>query len=250
MSNYYIYRITDLYLNKHYYGSRKPKSNRLPEDDLGVHYFSSSRDSEFINEQHANPARFKYKVIHRNLSALDANRLECKYHEKFDVARNPSFYNKCRQTSSKWMCTKDTGILISKAMQNGAAKRVSETHKRLHKLGILSKSGENNPRHGDHRTYIEIYGEERAKLLKDKQSEFRCGSGNSRANTWKFTSPIGEEFVIVGECKKFCKTYNLVMSQLKRHLGCIVPQPKQNKINSPEWEKVLNTIGWKLEKIK
>ena len=43
---YYVYRITNKLLNKHYYGSRGSKIE--PKLDLGIKYFSSSTDKNFI----------------------------------------------------------------------------------------------------------------------------------------------------------------------------------------------------------
>lgn len=45
---YFVYRITHLLKNKHYYGSKTAKNSHL--DMLGTIYFSSSFDKEFIKE--------------------------------------------------------------------------------------------------------------------------------------------------------------------------------------------------------
>ena len=47
---HYLYRITNLVENKYYYGIRTSR-NTLPQDDLGVKYFSSSTDKTFISNQ-------------------------------------------------------------------------------------------------------------------------------------------------------------------------------------------------------
>ena len=54
--NYYVYRITNTVLNKHYYGYRSCKID--PKEDLGKKYFSSSRDKEFIKDQKQNPLNY------------------------------------------------------------------------------------------------------------------------------------------------------------------------------------------------
>jgi hypothetical protein len=94
---YYIYRITNKVENKHYYGFRKTKSK--PIEDLGIHYFSSSRDKEFISDQKQNPQHYRYKIIKTYKTRDDALRHEILLHEKFDVAANHSFYNIAKQTS-------------------------------------------------------------------------------------------------------------------------------------------------------
>lgn len=94
---HYVYRITNTQLNKHYYGSRTSKI--LPKEDLGIHYFSSSTDKDFIKEQICNKNNFKYKVIKVFNNRADANMLEVILHKKLNVAVNDSFYNRVNQTS-------------------------------------------------------------------------------------------------------------------------------------------------------
>ena len=59
--NYYTYRITNIIEGKHYYGVRS--TNTIPKDDLGIKYFSSSTNKEFIKDQKTNPQNYKYKII-------------------------------------------------------------------------------------------------------------------------------------------------------------------------------------------
>jgi len=100
MKHHYIYRITNIKLKKHYYGVRS--SIDLPNKDLGIKYFSSSTDFEFINDQKNNPQDYKYVIVSIFNSREEASLFEIKLHERFDVARNPNFYNKSRQTSKAW----------------------------------------------------------------------------------------------------------------------------------------------------
>lgn len=97
---HYVYRITNIRENKHYYGVRG--SVLEPKLDLGVKYFSSSTDKSFINEQKENKSIFKYKIIKQFNSREEAVDLEIKLHTKFDVGVNKSFYNKSKQTSKGW----------------------------------------------------------------------------------------------------------------------------------------------------
>lgn len=100
---HYTYRITNKILNKHYYGTRTCNCN--PIDDLGVKYFSSSRDKDFINDQKSNPQNYRYKIICVFKDRKSAIALEIKLHAKFNVGVNESFYNKCKQTSTGWDTT-------------------------------------------------------------------------------------------------------------------------------------------------
>ena len=58
---YYVYRITNIVNNTHYYGRRFSKI--LPKLDLGIKYFSSSSVKEFILDQKQNRHNYKYKII-------------------------------------------------------------------------------------------------------------------------------------------------------------------------------------------
>ena len=100
---YYVYRITNLIEGKHYYGSRTSKTH--PSKDLGKKYFSSSSDSEFIEDQKENPNHYKYKIIKIFDTREEAVSFEIKLHDKFDVGVNESFYNRSKQTSTKFDTT-------------------------------------------------------------------------------------------------------------------------------------------------
>ena len=53
MKFHYTYRITNIILNLHYYGTRT-STNRTPFEDIGIYYFSSSTDKGFIIDQKTN----------------------------------------------------------------------------------------------------------------------------------------------------------------------------------------------------
>jgi len=100
---HYVYRISHLLKGKHYYGTRSSKCKPLA--DLGIKYFSSSSDKEFIHEQHTTPENFKYKVVREFSSRVDAITLEVALHTKFNVGVSPMFYNKVCQTTTKFDVT-------------------------------------------------------------------------------------------------------------------------------------------------
>lgn len=117
---YYVYRITNILERKHYYGSSR--STILPSKHLGVRYFSSSVDNDFILDQKANPNNYKYKVVKIFNSREEAFIFEAKIHEKFDVRHNSNFYNRCNQTIN---CTNfNKMIVIDK--NTGISKRISK----------------------------------------------------------------------------------------------------------------------------
>ena len=103
MKFHYNYRISNIVLNKHYYGTRT--STHEPKNDIGINYFSSSLDKNFIKDQKENPQNYKYKVIKIFDNRKDALLFEIKLHNKFDVGINESFYNRSKQTSTGWDTT-------------------------------------------------------------------------------------------------------------------------------------------------
>jgi len=93
---HYVYRITNILKNKHYYGVHSSKFT--PDYEMGQEYFSSSCDRSFILEQKKHPERFKYKIVKVFYDRIDANNYESFLHSKFDVANNPAFYNRMNAT--------------------------------------------------------------------------------------------------------------------------------------------------------
>ena len=98
---HYLYRITNLVEQKHYYGIRSSK-NLLPQQDLGIKYFSSSTDKSFIKDQKEHPENYRYKIVIISNSRKIIANLEIKLHRKFNVDTNLKFYNKACHTSSSF----------------------------------------------------------------------------------------------------------------------------------------------------
>ncbi len=99
---HYVYRITNLVENKHYYGSRTSKVH--PSLDLGVKYFSSSWDKDFIKEQKTSPRNFRYKVVRILPTREEAMTLEISLHNKFDVGVNKIFTTAPEQLRLVFVC--------------------------------------------------------------------------------------------------------------------------------------------------
>ena len=149
MKYHYVYRITNKVCRKHYYGVRS--SNNHPKQDIGIQYFSSSYDKDFIKDQKENPANFKYKIIFICKTRHDCLQIEIKLHSKFNVSSNTSFYNKAKQLSNGFDCS---GILLTeehkkkiglrhlgKFVSNETKERISANH--------ADVSGTNNPMYGN-----------------------------------------------------------------------------------------------------
>lgn len=95
---YYVYKITNKINNKKYIGYRGTYIK--PEDDLGIKYFSSSKDKDFIKDQKINKDNYLYEVLKEYTNSQDAIKEECRLHELYDVARNIEFYNKAKQNTN------------------------------------------------------------------------------------------------------------------------------------------------------
>ena len=109
---HYVYRITNLIENKHYYGSRT--STISPYDDLGKKYFSSAsspKNSWIKSDQKKNHHNYKYKIIQIFSTRKQAIELECKLHNKFDVSNSNLFYNESKQNGTKFDTTGKTVVI-------------------------------------------------------------------------------------------------------------------------------------------
>lgn len=100
---HYTYRITNTKERMYYYGVHS--CNCLPKEDIGIKYFSSSKNKEFIKDQKENPQDYKYKIIKIFDSRKEAIEHEIFLHNKFNVGINESFYNKAKQTSTDYDTT-------------------------------------------------------------------------------------------------------------------------------------------------
>lgn len=98
--NHYVYRITNKITKLHYYGKRSCVCD--PKLDLGIKYFSSSKDKAFILDQKMNTSSYKYKIIKKFSTSEEAIEYEIKLHNKFNVGINPKFYNRAKQTALKF----------------------------------------------------------------------------------------------------------------------------------------------------
>jgi len=99
---HYVYRITNIITNMHYYGDRS--CNCHPSEDIGIKYYSSFTNRLFKQDQKENPQDYKYKIIKIfETCREDAKQLEVDLHKKFDVKNHPKFINRANQTSSHFV---------------------------------------------------------------------------------------------------------------------------------------------------
>jgi len=99
-SFHYVYEIIDLNNYKKYIGSRTSKVD--PENDLGILYFSSSKDIEFKKRQKNNPNDFLYNILGIFNTRKEAIVFESSLHNIFKVSSNPQFYNLANQLTDRF----------------------------------------------------------------------------------------------------------------------------------------------------
>lgn len=88
---HYTYQITEISTNKKYIGVRS--SFNKPEKDLGINYFSSSSNKDFIKRQKENKNNYHYKILNVFKSRKDAQLNEIELHKQYNVDENQEFYN-------------------------------------------------------------------------------------------------------------------------------------------------------------
>lgn len=235
MKYHYVYRISNKVLNKHYYGIR---GSARPYDDLGVKYFSSSKDKDFIKDQKKNPLNYKYKIIIIYTNRSDAVTLEIKLHNKFDVGVNESFYNCAKQTSIGF----DTGgIQYSDAekekLYKHRFKEFTEEHKE--KIRAALKGKKKPPFSESHKNNIK---ESRKNQKIANNSVMKIYNENDEL---AYEVPLEENFEL------FCEKHNLPFRTLKKSY-----QRNGSKIcysrgmSKKYWDKINQFENWYCLKIK
>ena len=195
MKHHYVYRITNKEENKHYYGVRSSKVE--PRLDLGIKYFSSSTDKEFISLQKKKPEIFRYKVIKTLNTRKDAIEMEIKLHNKFDIAKNENFYNRAKQTSSGFdpygiKPSKET--LLKLSMKKKGRKHTEETKEKIRCKSIGRRHTEETKEKFKNRVL--------SSETKKKISETKKGTKHTAETKEKMSeSRRGEKSVMFGKQK-------------------------------------------------
>lgn len=101
---HYVYEIVNSKENKSYIGSRTTK--KVPE--LDTQYWSSSDLVKALVKEH--PEDFIKIILCKFTTRKRAVAFEIFLHNYFDVARNPAYYNKAKQTSTKFDTTGLPGL--------------------------------------------------------------------------------------------------------------------------------------------
>ena len=153
--HHYVYRITNIVENKHYYGKRSSK-NRTPKEDLGKRYFSSSGDSHFREDQRTNPQNYKYKIIRCFLTAKEAIEFEVFVHKKFNVGRNPKFYNKVMNSTKRgYDCT---GITLTEEHKSKIGRKEKPISNETREKMAIAKIGHKQTKEQIEKRLVSIIG--------------------------------------------------------------------------------------------
>ena len=193
---HYTYRITNIKLNKHYYGVRTCH-NIKPKEDIGIYYFSSSQDKEFMKDQKDNPQDYKYKVIKTFAARKEASLMEINLHSKFNVRINENFYNKTNAISSGF----DATGIDRKGAKNSMYGR-SHSKETIKKMKINHK-GMSNKKHSTNTKELM------------KISNGGSSNGNSKF-IYIYSNDDKLKFTCKGNFKKICDENNLPYSQLMK----------------------------------
>lgn len=106
----YTYRITEISTGMQYIGVRS--SSIDPIYDIGVKYFSSSSNKEFIKNQKQNRSDYLYEVICIFYSRDEANMHEIYLHNLYNVHINENYINRSKSTSSKFLCNNFNKVVV------------------------------------------------------------------------------------------------------------------------------------------
>lgn len=210
---HYVYRITNKIENKHYYGVRS--SIDLPVNDLGIKYFSSSHDKEFIKLQKENSSIFKYKVVSVYSKRETAVQKEIKLHNKFNVGVNKNFYNLTKQSSTGF---DNTGIKASdytrkllSELRTGS-KRTEETKE------ILSQRRRERDKREDEQGIVWTFS--RSDEFKQDMSKRKLGKPRSEETKRKISetitgSPAKKPVIIDGIYYSTMKEASIILGILR-----------------------------------
>lgn len=213
---HYVYRITHLVEGKHYYGVRS--SNVHPSKDIGIKYFSSSTNKEFINEQKKNPQNFKYKVVRIYPDRERAALLEINLHAKFNVSHNESFINLAKACA--------VGMGAVNVYEQWANYTEEQYQKHCESLRAGNKryydslSEEEKKIHNDRLRKWKLKNPDKVKEGNKRAAESRKGSNNGAARRINIFNAEGElMFECHGNFGNTCREHGIPHHKLKESLS-------------------------------
>lgn len=109
-----VYIIQELKTGKYYIGSHKLKALH-PMDDIGVLYFTSSHDKQFVRRFKQNLHEFSIGILKITESYKQAHQYQSTLLRQLDVKSDQKSYNRCNNTS-QFMDT--TGFIVVRDNNN------------------------------------------------------------------------------------------------------------------------------------
>lgn len=94
---HYVYQINEITTGRKYIGVRS--SNIEPTNDLGILYYSSSSNKDFIRQQKENKNNYEYIILSTFKTRKDAIKEEIRLHDLYDVAVNENYINKAKSSN-------------------------------------------------------------------------------------------------------------------------------------------------------
>ena len=192
----YTYKIYNILSHKSYIGVRSSCVD--PELDIGIKYFSSSSDTEFMDEQKEHQFNFIYDILGIFDTRQEAIGHEIYLHNFYDVGVNSMFYNKAKQSSSGYDTSGMKFPLHSEFMKHnnpgataGGKQRTRDAWKdgKYTDQSILKMSS--NPSKGDAHYTKNIskedhprYGISHTQASKIKMSKNSVGKGTKERSRW------------------------------------------------------------------
>lgn len=194
---HYVYCILEIPTNKKYIGARS--TNKNPSDDLGKKYFSSSRNKEFVCNQKERPHNYKYEILLICNNREEAILEEIRLHNLYDVAKNPDFYNRAKQTAKYF----DTTGKVSVIDKDGNTMQVNVDDPRYLSGELKSViSGKNNPFYG--KTHSKEALEKMSKRIKASYEKLTQHEKDERSKKTKETLSNPDVKKKMSESKSGC----------------------------------------------
>lgn len=215
---FYVYRITNKETSMHYYGSRV--SVKPPKEDLGIVYFSSSYNKDFMDAQKSNSSSFKYKVVKLCTTNVEKQLFESYLHAKFNVGVNSVFYNMVKQTVEGFDSTGNKFNLGRKLSQEtkdklkiiSSSRVIADSTREKHRLNALARTKEENLMRG-----APMKGRKASDSTKELLSIINTGSSNHAAKKVTiFDDKDNIVIVSIGTFKKDCETNDFPWARLRQ----------------------------------
>ncbi len=191
---HYTYRILNIIELREYIGARS--CGVKPEDDLGIGYFSSSKDQDFINDQKNNPSDYRYKIISCHPTRKSAVNEEIQLHNFFDIAKNPKYYNRAKQTSEGF---DTTGFVSAMDTRTNNSIQISKYDFEIYEYYVGATSGSTQTEESN-----------------NKRSKTTSKTKIKNAVTWNiFDNKNVLRFTAKGNLMEICKINNLPYESLR-----------------------------------